>query len=253
LLAKPPAPRKQGGAERWGLLGWARAFETTYGENGWHPHLHIILVFEGQRTPERIQRFADEVFWPSWQRSVEKSGFETLKDSGGMDVRCSTAESAIGLAAYVAKQLALEATHGLAKKGRKGGRTPFQILDDARNGEAQDIALWLEWESTSKGRQQLTWSKDLRALAGLAEQEKSDAEIAEEELGGEELLLMPKETWRVVYPEADDLLATAERDGIEGAQAWLRARGLDWLLPLRLPQPDGPRHDPTVLGLVEHS
>jgi hypothetical protein len=59
--------------------------------------------------------------------------------------------------------------------------------------DPDDSTLWQEWEQASEGRRQLTWSEGIRALAGLAEQERSDEDIAEE-LGDDDLLILDRDT-----------------------------------------------------------
>ena len=81
------------------------------------------------------------------------------------------------------------------KQGRAGGRTPFEILDDFRwTGDDDDRVLWREYERATKGRQAITWSKGLRQL--LAVTERTDEEIAAEEIGGEDLAVIDGDGWR---------------------------------------------------------
>jgi hypothetical protein len=56
-------------------------------------------------------------------------------------------------------------------------------------GDVADLDVWLEFEEASYGRQQLTWSKGLREIAGLAAQEATDEELAAEEVGADEDLV----------------------------------------------------------------
>lgn len=228
--------------QRYGVLGFARALEVTHGENGWHVHLHVVMIFEGQQSAEMVTNAAEDM-WPAWEKGLASKGFTALRDHGGLDVRVSTSEVTKGLAKYFTKQLSLEVTNAGSKLGRgKQSRTPFQILADVAaiewdvdedTGEMKpstdDLALWHEWERVSHGRQQLTWSKGLREMAGLAAQELTDEEIAEQELGDEDALVLPPETWIVVRDVQVELLLAAEDGGLRGAIAWLEARGLDWI------------------------
>jgi len=79
------------------------------------------------------------------------------------------------------------------------------------HGDAEDLAVWREWETASKGRRQLTWSQGIRAMAGLAEQERSDEEVAEDDLGVDDLLVLDRDTWHAVAPVQIDLLDAAAR------------------------------------------
>lgn len=224
--------------ERFGVLGFARAVEVTHGDNGWHVHIHAVIVFDGPMS-ELMIRQAGEEMYGSWSAGLASKGFTALRDSGGLDIRASTEATEEWLAEYLVKQLAVEATHGQAKKGRGHGRTPFQIAADFfATGDMADLGVWWEWEKTSKGRRQLTWSQGLRAMAGLSEEEATDEELAEAELGDEDMLQMPPETWRVVRDIDTELLDVAELKGLPGAMRWLQDRGLVYTV---VPLPPGYR------------
>lgn len=81
------------------------------------------------------------------------------------------------------------------KQGRAGGRTPFEVLDDFRwTGDTDDLIVWREYERATKGRQAITWSKGLRQLLTAAD--RTDEEIAVEEIGGEDLAVIHGDDWR---------------------------------------------------------
>lgn len=215
--------------DAYGVLGWARAVEVTHGDNGWHPHIHAVLVLRGSVSEDRVARLG-EALWARWERALGRRGLTALR-APGLDIRSSAAEVRAGLAAYVVKALAMEATAGHSKQGRRGGRAPFQILADlTRDGLADDAALWAEWEQSSRGRKQLTWSVGLRAMAGLAA-EVSDEDVAAEDVGGDDVLILEPAAWRAVRDEQGALLTAADRWGVAGARAWLRARGVPWREP----------------------
>lgn len=135
--------------------------------------------------------------------------------------------------AKAGRDLAREATLGQHKQAKRGGRTPFQILADLRNGEAQDWALWVEWLKGSHGRKQLTWSADLRELAGLAVEQETDEEIAEEVVGTDEdtSLVLPVESWRALRQENSrvaQVLTLAEKNP-SALREWLTAEGVPWV------------------------
>ena len=74
---------------------------------------------------------------------MQKRGFDSFRDSGGLDVRMATLKpgKGSGLHEYFVK-LSHEMTGGQAKLAKGGGRTPFQILNDVfETGEAEDVAL----------------------------------------------------------------------------------------------------------------
>lgn len=233
--------------EEYQLDGWARITEVTRGEvNGWHPHFHVPMVLDGRWTPQQVEQLG-EAIWPLWVSALEKEGLRALRGPG-LDIRASTEDVAEGLSKYLVKSLSVEATHGHAKEGRTGSRTPFQILADfQKTGDADDLALWHEWERVSRGRRQITWSQGFREMAGLAA-EQTDEEIAEQTIDGEDVMVFDLDTWRQIAPQQVGLLLAAEQFGLVGARAWCRGRGFDWRELTPAPPPPR-RHVPEPQGV----
>jgi len=241
-----------------GLVGWVRTVEVTHGANGWHVHVHALLIWENKVSQEQAE-FVGERMHRRWTRRVQKRGFDSLRDSGGLDVRMATLKpgKGSGLHEYFVK-LSHEITGGQAKLAKGGGRTPFQILNDVfEAGEAMDVALWQEWEDASFNRRQLTWStapNNLREWAGLGREQK-DEEIAEEELGAEDVLFIESDSWcgqrddrghylrnglRDDPGQCCELLAVAEDGGYPAVMSWLDRHGMGYVvvaLPPPLPPP----------------
>jgi hypothetical protein len=71
-------------------------------------------------------------------------------------------------------------------------------------------------------------ARGLRHRYRLAEEE-TDEEITEKDLGSDDLLALPAETWSVIRGCAEQLIIAAETDGLAGALAWLAARRLEWV------------------------
>ncbi|WP_344098564.1 protein rep, partial [Nocardiopsis tropica] len=49
--AGDPKRGRKGERARMGVLGFVRSIEATYGENGWHPHIHVILLLGAEQSP----------------------------------------------------------------------------------------------------------------------------------------------------------------------------------------------------------
>jgi hypothetical protein len=104
-------------------------------------------------------------------------------------------------------------------------RAPFAILRDAlAGGLADDCELWLTWEKVSHNRRRPTWSRNLPEWAGR-HMERTDEEIAQEKMHGDDQLVIPAESWPAVRAELVDLLDTAESGGAAAARRWLESRG----------------------------
>lgn len=206
---------------REGCDGYVRAVEATHGDNGWHLHAHVLLLFDGPVTTEFVEEWSDDLY-QLWSDGLAKSGM-TASRKHGVDVRLGTG-ALDGLGKYLSK-LTYEAAGGRFKQGRKGGRTPFELLSDGlTTGNADDMDRWFEWESGSKGMQQLVWSNGLKALVGVGE--TSDEEIAEDDqLDGGTVLLIPAADWQGLYWEVPGLLHAAEQGGCPAAMSWLDRHG----------------------------
>jgi hypothetical protein len=54
-------------------IGMIRCLEVTYGENGWHPHLHV-LVFTERGLTEAEKVATEDTLWGRWSALVLKTG-----------------------------------------------------------------------------------------------------------------------------------------------------------------------------------
>ena len=131
-------------------------------------------------------------------------------------------------AQYVAKGvwgLESEVTKGHVKKGRQGGRTPFDLLRDYLKGDKQAGALWRAYAMAFQGRRQLYWSNGLKKLLSVAE--LSDEEISNKPDDERSLLLatITDEQWSFIYRRR---MESAVLDLAEVSVDSLR-RFLEWL------------------------
>jgi hypothetical protein len=242
------------------FAGFCRALEVTESpEAGWHVHAHAVIVFNSRPADDLVEKMADGMFG-RWSRAVVRSGMPAPLREYGLDVQTlppyatpeALAEASRGWAAYVAKGLSAEAALGAAKEAKGTNRTIRQLMQAAviptrweapGTGdivESVDLtarAKLREYEAAIHGHKQLTWSQrdyDLRKAAGLAEEEPSDEELAAAELEGEDVAVIPRESWPVVEPHAPVMLSVAEREGAPGLHRWLDERGVSWWKPTGL-------------------
>ncbi|MEU6699866.1 protein rep [Pseudonocardia sp. NPDC046786] len=209
--------------QRFGVSGWVAVVEATHGDAGWHPHRHILVLFDGPVSQEMTEALADR-WWLRWERALNRRGFDAVADKGGLDVR-RVADGSGSLGVYLSK-IAHEVSGAPTKRGRGTSRTHWQILNDfLATGSADDYDLWVEYEQTAQRRRTLTWAKGTRERYGLS-RERSAKEITEDDAGGDDVLALPNESWRQVRDRSELLLTAAERDGITGAMAWLTERGI---------------------------
>lgn len=232
-----------------GLLGWARVTEVTDGANGWHVHAHVLLAFRDRVSTEAVEAVAVRC-WKRWDAALRRRGFDSLPEFG-LDVRAVRRGSSSDLSEYFLKA-AHELTSAHRKEGRRGGRTPMQLLAEAvETYEESTLARWWEWEASSDGRRQLEWSRGARSLRAFAElgEEQSDQEVAEEDLDADERVGLTPETWVEVRAQQWEtkLLEVAEDRGLDGLRRWLTFRGLTWTEATPAPPPTW-RHRPYWQG-----
>jgi hypothetical protein len=175
--------------KRWQVTGFIKVLEITYGRNGWHPHLHVVVLTsqpvipapdpdaeegEWQHVAEEVAEIRDELT-DLWGCLVATHGREIV-DGVGVDVQPIRDESGIG--AYVSK-VAMEATRSDLKTGKRDSRSHWQIGLDAAAGDTKSMALWRELVETLYGRRTMSTSAGLWARYGI--NVRTDDEIAEDQ------------------------------------------------------------------------
>lgn len=206
-----------------GLTGSIRALEVTHGENGWHPHLHVLLFFDHDIS-HRAEAFGAQLF-ERWARAVARSNFGRCSPDAFRLQRCSTPAEA---GDYVTKWGPdWEMTHAHLKDAKSGGRTPWRILRDyAEHGETRDAELFREYALAFKGARQLEWSRGLKAHFGL--DDKDDAELADAEPPAETVAMVHEHAIATlsVRRQLAALLDAAEAGGGEAVIAFLYRLGV---------------------------
>jgi hypothetical protein len=163
------------------LQGTIRALEVTYGEaHSWHPHVHELWLMVHPPDPAIIQ----ERLYERWHYAAIKAGFAAPTRERGIKV--SNGDHA---ASYASKWgLDAEMTKSHLKRGRSDRYTPFDFLRFYADGHDQDrnAALFRAYAAAFAGRQQLRWSKGLKADLSL--RETSDTQLNTENREIAELL-----------------------------------------------------------------
>lgn len=188
--------------EEYSWVGSVRSLEVTYAQNGWHPHIHELALLEIPITPG-IENGISLFIKKRWQAVIRKQDYDATWERGA-DVRTEDHE----IREYVAKFGRLpEATnwtieHELvkspSKRGKIGGSTPMQLLIDYGEGDTAAGRLFIEYSAAFKGRNQLVWSRGLRALLGITD-ELTDEQIAENAAqSGEILATITRQQWREI-------------------------------------------------------
>ena len=220
--------------KRCGVTGWVRVWEVTHGSNGWHVHVHVVLVLDGATTPDSFNEVASGMF-QRWSHGLQASGLRAPLVQGQEWHLVGGERAGEDLAGYIASatksgadSMGFELTHSMPGRARSGLKTrpPFELLADlVETGEKRALQLWHEWETVSHGKRQIGWSKGLRDLLRVGV-EASDEEVAAEELGSaaDDLVVIEADGWKAMrrHPERIPVLLAATESGrLAGARLQL--------------------------------
>ena len=181
------------------IEGFIRAQEVTYGDNGWHPHFHMIVF-----TPDRSLSCSvlQQAYSEGWRSACVKSGIPEPDPDYGC-----TVQDGSRAANYVSKWgIEDEMTKSHVKQGKCSGLTPWGLLRAVLDGNAPEIApepaaaLFRLYAHAFKGRRQLHWSVGLRAKLLPEQVELSDQQIVERPEDERAVLLaeLSTEQWRSI-------------------------------------------------------
>lgn len=215
----------------YGIYGDIQALETPYGVNGWHLHLHILLISGFALSPGQVANL-ENVLKTQYLKLLAKYGLSADWEHG---LTLKIGDSAI--AEYMAKfgkdpkkavwGVEHEITKNHAKRGKNGSLSPFQLLRAARGGieelrQLEGITgihdlnrlktlageLYIEFFDAFKGRTRAKWSNGLKSLLRVEEQLLTlDTETQTE--NPEYPVVVIEDGWngwnRVIYNESGDL------------------------------------------------
>lgn len=224
MIAGAPWQRAK---ERYGIVGNIRALEVTHGANGYHPHIHALFFTRALSEVEE----AELRIWlgDRWATIIERMTGKAVNLAKGFGFQraCSVVEAGD----YVAKWgTDSEIAKASSKMSRKGGRSPWQLLADAIDGDHRARMIFREYAVSMKGARHLTWSRGLRDLY-VKTPELDDIELAKQDApfhGDEQVIAFRRFVYFKLIRAGvmPDVLSAAETAGRSGVLSLLRARGL---------------------------
>lgn len=185
--------------DKLGLIGSIRAFEITYGKNGFHPHVHLLLFHEKEVEGADREILRHEMF-DLWETACKANDLDTI-------LRCISLQDAKEASTYITKWgeekphrwgIDREMTKAHIKKGREEGLTPFDFLRIILDtGDAEYVELFQEYADAMKGIRQLLWSPGLKKKYLI--EEKTDEQLSEEKTEMADLLgIIPYYQWQKI-------------------------------------------------------
>lgn len=218
--------------KEFGLRHYIRAHDVTFGPNGPHPHLHILLFAERGLTEAQLHELRARLF-SRWVHVV--GALDRRAPTWEHGVRLEAARTAKDLAFYLAQVMGeerlarpdLELARGDLKSSRHAGhRTPWQVLSDYHEKRRPvDLKLWKQWETATRGVHSIRWSKGLRTAVGLGD-DMSDEQLVMLEVGGELVYTFTPTLWGVIRVRRGilaDVLEAAEQAGTLGVKRLLKS------------------------------
>jgi len=171
--------------------GTVRVIEVTDGNNGFHPHFHILIFTSRKFSSSVLQYF----FTPLWQDVCVKSGLPCPSEEHGLKV-----DDGSWAAKYASKWgLEDEMVKGHMKTSKGiNGFTPWDMLRDVlKTKNKRSRARFFIYANAFKGRRQLHWSVGLKAKLGLID--FTDEELAtKDEEQASQLAELTLNQWRLV-------------------------------------------------------
>lgn len=185
--------------EEAGRLGSVASLEVTISqENGWHPHLHLLVFAKEQAFAEGDPKNDQgDLISPAiielkhaWVNILLKTGLGDQKKLHHMLDHALNVRGGNQAAEYIAKYgrderwgQSSEMTRHYAKQGGAGQRdgldhfTPFQLLAWAGNGDEWSTRKFIEYSEAIEGKRAVTWSPGLKKSLGV-NSDLTDEEIA---------------------------------------------------------------------------
>ncbi|MNW44034.1 Replication protein [compost metagenome] len=204
-----------------GLIGSIRAFEITYGVNGWHPHIHLLLMHDKEIEGWDWVDMEDKLY-NMWEGACAKNGLGTSREHGLKMHDAAEASTYIGKWGDLMDKrwgTDSEMTKANIKKGRSGSLTPFDFLRlVVEDGDLEYEEKFREYAAAVKGKSQLRWSRGLKDKFLI--EDKTDEEVATEKVEEADLLgVLDWQDWRYIVRNElrVKLLQEVEQHGYEMA------------------------------------
>lgn len=156
-----------------GFVHQVRCWDFTFGDNGWHPHIHSIWFFDSPLDPLSLSIAVQKAVGEQWAAQVLTTANRKVSRRHGF--LCEPVyldgdgeRSAAQLATYAAKRISQYATDP-DKSGEKGA-TPFSFLvSPADPRYAEYSRIFYDFYKGQKGVRRIRFSPGFREYYGIEE------------------------------------------------------------------------------------
>lgn len=145
--------KKDGLKDNFKIIGYIKSLEFTYGNNGWHPHYHVLFFSESSKNSLMV--FGD-LFKLKYIAEAKKLGFNLSEKTNNFKIADDDMED------YMTKWgIASEMT----KNNSKSSKNPFELFKLFQStGEKKYLSMWLEYVDVTKGSRFILFSSKLKDL-----------------------------------------------------------------------------------------
>lgn len=198
------------------MVGFIKATEIQVGSNGFHPHLHVLVMTNGC---DLISGDIESKLKSSWAKAVVKEGLAKPSEKVGVVVEetLDPETTADYLVKVQENKLTLELSRSDLKSGREGREgewhcSPFDLMNkeiELPISVGLRKKLFVEFYRATKGVSAIRWSRGLKSLFNL-EEVSDDALGALSPEEAEAHLRFLKETYKKLFVEQPSLLARCQ-------------------------------------------
>ena len=199
------------------MVGFIKAVEVQVGSNGFHPHLHVLVMTNGC---DLISGDIESRLKSSWATAVVKEGLAKPSEKVGVVVEetLDPESTADYLVKVQENKLTLEMSRSDLKSGREGKSdgewhcSPFDLMTkeiELPISIGLRKKLFVEFYKATKGVSAIRWSRGLKDLFSLEEVSDDDlGTLTPEE--AEAHLRFLRATYTRLFKEDPDLLARCQ-------------------------------------------
>lgn len=206
-------------------------------QHGWHPHRHMILFCDLSDASEVETNCIQSDLTGRYTYLLDLSG-HYASQYHGIDVRVGDEY----IAGYLSKDNWTLA-HEMSSTDTKSSEvsvSPFNLADQASQGDRRSYHLWMEYVTSTHGKRQITWSRGGKDLLGV--DDLSDEDLASQTLGGDVdktpqvVISIHRDIWSYILHKGlpGRLLEVARHHGQVGVKDYLREIERDYQMHMRM-------------------
>ena len=198
--------------KKYGIVHHIANREVTYGEFGWHYHMHLLLFLDFDLLRESDEQDIQKTMEAFWLRCLEKEGLEGLPEIAlHVSANHKVGETYLTKIGITISEKDGKLEYEMTSSDTKKGRSIWDILRHAYYGDKKSEALYLEFVEAMSDTNFLTFSHGFADLL---------ADIQLPAADGEEAATKP---WAEISPYAWKLIRKAGAMGEflhEAATSW---------------------------------